>query len=273
MRCAGPLDQTHEFDARRLGRRRPAVETQSRDLAAAPQIGAFGIDAGHAPALALATEQPRGIELHGVGMVLVHMGDDAGLGGGEFAGIGAVVAQRRRVHPVDAPEAGDQMRRARLDGEEAEIAEIGIARGAGMAGEEARAAFRRVAAPRDTLHRHARAGQRFVEAGGAVEQQRDARLGGDVARMVGQPRDQQHRRRVVQAGDEDQRGIGLARRRPARGAQRGQRRAVGRAYQAAHDVAGDRRSAAHGDRRAPIRAPPHPSAVIVAILRTVGARG
>src|SRR5437764_194941 len=56
----------------------------------------------------------------------------------------------------------------------------------------------------------ARPGERLVELAGAVEQQRDARIGGDVERVLGEVGDEQQRRPVRRRRGQDERGIGRA---------------------------------------------------------------
>ena len=117
-------------------------------------------------------QQLAGIELHRIGMVLVHMADDALLGVGQ-------AARRRGIQlggrePSDLAEARDQM--GALDGNpiEVEILEAGIHLRVGMAAEETACQTGIVGARRAADQRHPRPGQGLVEAMGAVEQQRYA---------------------------------------------------------------------------------------------------
>ena len=114
------------------------VEGEPGDPAGLPQIDALAIDAGHPPAAARQPQQLAGIELDGVGMVLVHMGHDPRLALDQ-AGERRDGQQLGRTQPADLAEAAHQM--GALDGHpiEVEILEAGIHPGIRMAGEKAAA--------------------------------------------------------------------------------------------------------------------------------------
>src|SRR3546814_12646013 len=75
-----------------------------------------------------------------------------------------------------------------------------------------------VVAPHPAEHTGPGTGQRLVQPGGAVDQQGGTGIGGEVAGVLGQARDQQQRRCVVVDSQQHQRGVGRAgRRRPGQG--------------------------------------------------------
>ena len=93
------------------------------------QIAAVAVGGDHLPSFAAAGDPG-----HGVGMVVVAMGDDAGFGCRDG---GAVGQQVSLAQAGGAGEAGDQQAGLRGDTPQAEIGEIGVERGIGVAGEPA----------------------------------------------------------------------------------------------------------------------------------------
>lgn len=64
------------------GRKR-CLEGKARHHAAAAQVEALGIDARHLPIASGLAQESRGIKLHRVGMISIHVADDLVLGNGE----------------------------------------------------------------------------------------------------------------------------------------------------------------------------------------------
>ena len=83
-------------------------------------------------------EQARRVQLDGVGVILVHVPDDVGLALAQRLGTGHVDEQLRARQIDDAAEAADEMRAGNIECIKREIRKIGIARGSGVPGEEAR---------------------------------------------------------------------------------------------------------------------------------------
>jgi hypothetical protein len=102
-----------------------------------------------------------------------------------------------------------EVARIRIEGEEAEIGEVGVELGLGMAGQEPLADARFVGAGGAAGHGQARMGQRIALAADG-EQQRAARVLVEVARMRREPRHQHQGRAVVVGRDGDERGEGRA---------------------------------------------------------------
>src|ERR1700688_3957357 len=99
--------KSHQHPASALRILHSFGEVQSCNFATPAQIGALGIDSGEDPARAGPPEPYAGVELDGVGVVLVHVTHDLGFGLGEVIEAGR--QQIRRLDPVDAPETGDEM--------------------------------------------------------------------------------------------------------------------------------------------------------------------
>ena len=84
-------------------------------------IHAVGVAAGAEPFGTFRTEQPRGVEVHGLAVILVHMRHRAGLGFEQLLGAPEIGQELRGFEVDDAAEPGDQMGTARLDPEERKI--------------------------------------------------------------------------------------------------------------------------------------------------------
>ena len=117
-------------------------------------------------------------------------------------------AQLVGLDPGDPAEAGDEM--AALDGDpvEVEIGKAGIARARRVARGEAGGGARIVAPFGPAEQRQPRPGERVGMAGRVFEQQRDQRVGSEVAGVLGEIGQQQERARIEIAGGRDQRDIG-----------------------------------------------------------------
>ena len=167
---------------------------------------------------------------------MVHVRDDLRLGGRQCR-------RWRRSHlglrqPADLAEASHQMSALDRHPVEAEVGKCGVQRGIGMARQEAGPRPGIVVRHGAAHQRDAGTGQGLVEAGGAVEQQRDPVVRGNGLAVLGQGADQQDRREVVVQRDQDQRGIRPRYVLPAGlgGQHRRQRRLVQPADQVAHAV-------------------------------------
>ena len=111
---------------------------------------------------------------------------------------------------MDPPEARDEMRAFHNQAMQVEIGEAGVELGFGMAGEIGLPVGFVVAARDAAEEGEARAGERLVEPGGAVEEQGGTGFVRQILRMLGQVGEQQQRRAVLGSGEEDERGIGPA---------------------------------------------------------------
>jgi hypothetical protein len=148
-------------------------------LARAPQIQALRVDAGHPPAFAGAPEQTLGIELHGIGVVGIHMRDDLRLGGGERGRIRGE-SQALALDPGNAAEPGDEMAALDRDAMKVEIGETGVDGTGGMPRREAGRAARIVNPAGAPEQRQPRPGERVGIPGGRLEQQLHKGLGREV---------------------------------------------------------------------------------------------
>jgi hypothetical protein len=114
--------------------------------------------------------------------------------------------ERARRQPVDAAEAVDQMGALDRQPVEVEILEIGV-----HGRDQIAVAVARLGAPRQpSPHGHALARERVLALVGAVEQQRRARVGGEISGVVGEVGEEQQGRAVVVGGDVCERHIGSA---------------------------------------------------------------
>ena len=159
-----------------FGPRLPALNGASNASRATsprlPQIDPLGVDAGHPPVAAGEAQQLAGIELHGVGMVLVHVADDALLALGQAGSGGTASSSAASSHRI-LPKPRHQM--GALDGDpiEVEILEAGIHPGVRMARQETpRQARRRRSARRGRPASPAGPVRGWSRPAGAVEQQR-----------------------------------------------------------------------------------------------------
>src|SRR4029077_8011039 len=84
IRLAGLVGKPPEFVACLARRGDRCLEGNAASVALAKKIAAFRVDAAHAPEAFGGAGEPRGIEADRVGVVCVHMLDDAGLGGEEI---------------------------------------------------------------------------------------------------------------------------------------------------------------------------------------------
>jgi len=184
----------------------------------------------------------NGIQVAGyrVGMIVVHVFDDAGLGLDQFFIQRVGDCQRCLVEPVDRAKAADQMAALDPHAIKREVLKAGVARGVGMARQIARAQTRQSAIVGrflgTTQQGQARPGQRLFEAGSAVDQQGYAIVAGNGLAVLGQGRDQQDRRQVVIDRQQHQGDVGPAS--VALGEGDAQRGAIGAAQQLARQDVG-----------------------------------
>ncbi len=127
-------------------------------------------------------------------MIVVHVRDDVGFRRGQRAASRGEHADRR-LDPVDAAEPGDEMAALDRDPVEVEIGKAGIERALEGWRAQKRAEQRRVVGalgpPEHASARGPVSGSAWPA--GAVEQQRDPRIGRDVLRVLGEVGQQQQR--------------------------------------------------------------------------------
>ena len=85
-------------------------ERQTQGRPAALQIETFGIATDATPLAALRAQEPRRIQPHGVGVVVIHMTYDARFAGDDLVGAGKVGQNLVRLQIDDAAKARDEMR-------------------------------------------------------------------------------------------------------------------------------------------------------------------
>ena len=203
-------DEADELLARRIGTRDAHGEGQPQPACTEHQIAAFRVDARHAPRTGACIEQSRRVELDRVGVVLVHVRHDAGLGLDETLGAGERHQEIARAEIDDAAEAADEVRALELECVEREIGKIGVARRARMAREETRARRRARRLPHRPDQRDACTRHRIGLGPGAVDEQARARIGAYVLRVQREARNQEERRAVAVGCSEHQRGVRVA---------------------------------------------------------------
>jgi len=79
------VGKAREFVPRLSWSRDARAEGNAAGVAFANQIAALGVDATHAPEAFRCAGKPRGIQSDGIGMILVHVLDDARFGGDEVS--------------------------------------------------------------------------------------------------------------------------------------------------------------------------------------------
>ncbi len=173
------------------------------------QVHALGIEAGEPPGQTGLRAGAGGVERQGVGVVGVHVLDRAALAGHDGVGAGEVEEQLLAGQGRGLGEAAVEVARPRIEGEEAEIREIGVELGLGMAGEEPLPRPRLGGLDRAADHREPWMGEGIALAA-LREQQRAARIGQQVPGVGREPRQQHQRRAVHVGGDRHQRREGGA---------------------------------------------------------------